>query len=198
MGDQKPIATDSDIREALRGWLNTRPRGISNSLVVEELGICQGTARIDMAIVDSRFEGFEIKSDRDSLRRLEHQIQIYSKVLDRATIVVGQRHLENARDAVPEWWGILLYENDGGSLRFEEVRKPKRNKCLDPRAIVEFLWYSEAIEFLEQKSVARGVRGKPRRIVWDRVCQYFKTQEIANKVRAQLRARKGITVAATP
>ena len=197
MGETKSPATDSDIRDALRGWLKAKQSG-SSFLLVEELGIRQGIARIDMAVVNSRFEGFEIKSDRDSLRRLEHQIKMYSSVLDRATIVVSRRHLENARQSVPEWWGILLYDNDGSAWRLKEVRKSKRNKFVDPRALVELLWYSEAIDFLEERSLARGVRGKPRQQVWDRVCQYCKTKEIADRVRAQLRARKGIIAAVSP
>ena len=198
MGDQAPKADDSEIRQALREWLSKRLGDSSSCLLLEELGICQGTARIDVAVVDSHFEGFEIKSDRDSLRRLRHQIELYSKVLDRATIVVGRRHLETAKESVPEWWGILQYENDRKPLRIKVIRRPKRNKSVDSRALVEMLWYNEAIEFLQEISAARGVRGKPRRIVWDRVCEYFDTQEIAEKVRVQLRARKGVTAVAIP
>ena len=197
MNDQKPIASDSDIREALRRWLSTNLEDTSTSLVVEELGICQGAARIDLAVVSSCFEGFEIKSDRDSFRRLRHQIRLYSRILDRATIVVGRRHLDAAKEIVPEWWGILLFDGDCSPSRIKVIRRAKRNRSVDPGALVELLWYSEAIELLEDVSAARGVRGKPRRVVWDRVCQYFNTNEIATKVRAQIRARKGTTDAAT-
>ena len=198
MGDHKPIASDSDIRGALRRWLSTNLKDHPTSLVVEELGICQGTTRIDMAVVSSCFEGFEIKSDRDSFRRLRHQIELYSKVLDQATIVVGRRHLDAAKEIVPEWWGILLFDEDCNSLGIKVIRRPKRNRFVDPRALVELLWYDEAIELLDDVSAARGVRGKPRRVVWDRVCEYFKTKEIATKVRAQIIARKGIAAAAAP
>ena len=55
--------------------------------------------------------------------------------------------------------------------------------------MVELLWFNDAIALLEERNVARGVRGKPRRIVWDRVCEHFNVDEIAAAVRAQLKAR---------
>ena len=198
MAVRKEIASEADIRNALREWVSNKRKHGSAIALVEELGICQGKARIDLAVVDSHFEGFEIKSSRDSLRRLHHQVEQYSKVLDRATVVVGKRHVEAAKETVPEWWGILVVDDDRTPLRIKSIRTPKRNKSVDPRALVELLWYSEAMVLLEKISAARGVRGKPRRVVWDRVCEYFKTSEIAAVVRKQLQARKGIKAAATP
>ena len=68
--------------------------------MVDELGVCRGQVRIDVAVVNGRFHGYEIKSDRDSLRRLDGQVDLYSKVLDRATIVVGDRHFTEALNTV--------------------------------------------------------------------------------------------------
>lgn len=149
-----------------------------------------------MAVVNSSFEGYEIKSDRDSLRRLERQVALYSKVLDRATIVVGERHLSSSLDMVPDWWGVLLYKSGSKASTIESVRPPKDNVCLDSRALVELLWYSQAIGVLEERSAARGVRRKPRRVVWDRVCEIFETHEIAAKVRDGIKARKRLIAAA--
>ena len=192
MDNQKPLAGDPDIRQVLRDWLSVKIGDSSDSLLLEEIGICQGTGRIDMVVVNSNLEGFEIKSDRDSLRRLKCQVELYSKVLDRATIVVTERHLATSEEIVPNWWGILLFEDNGRRPRIKVIRNPKKNVSVDARALVELLWYDEAIAFLDERFVARGVRGKPRRLVWDRVCEFFKTHEIAAKVRDQLKARNGI------
>jgi hypothetical protein len=35
----------------------------------------------------------------------------------------------------------------------------------------------------------RGARGKPRELVWDRVCEHFDVTEIAAAVRERLKAR---------
>ena len=196
MDNRKPLSSDSDIRQALRHRLFSRHTNSADFLLIEELGICRGSARIDMLVVNSSLEGYEIKSDRDSLHRLEHQVELYSKVLDRATIVVGERHLTSVLEIVPDWWGVLLFTRGPRTSRIKLIRRPKKNVYVDSRALVELLWHNEAIAFLEERSAARGVRGKPRKVVWDRVCHFFKTREIAARVRTQLRVRKGITDAA--
>ncbi len=180
---------DAEIRQALRSWLRIKHATESDTVVIDELGVCRGQVRIDVAVVNGRFHGYEIKSDRDSLRRLDGQVDMYSRVLDRATIVVGDRHLTETLNAVPRWWGVLRFEPGPKEPRFKAVRRGRNNPRRDPRSLVELLWLDDAITLLTRRNVARGVRGKPRRIVWDRVCEYFEVDEIAASVRAQLKAR---------
>ena len=165
----------------------------SDTLLLEEFGICRGLGRIDMVVVNTSLEGYEIKSDRDDMRRIERQVELYSKVLDRATVVVGERHLSSIFDIVPGWWGVLYF---GSGPRIESLRHSKKNRSVDARALVELMWYDEAIGVLEERSAARGVRGKPRSIVWDRVCETLAPQEIAAKVRERIKARNRIITAA--
>lgn len=99
MSTQRPPA-DVDIRPVLRRSLLASTAG-EGSVVVEELGLCRGRVRVDLAVVNGSLHGYEIKSDRDSLDRLAGQADVYSKVLDQVTLVVGERHLAHAMDRVP-------------------------------------------------------------------------------------------------
>ena len=180
---------DAEIRRALLSLLAVKHAGEADTVVIEELALCHGQVRIDLMVVNSLLHGYEIKSNRDSLRRLDGQVDLYSKVLDRATIVVGNRHLLETLNRVPRWWGVLLVESGTKPPRFKTMRRGRNNPRRDPRSLVELLWLDDAIALLAQRDAARGVRGKPRRIVWDRVCDHFKVHEIAATVRAQLRAR---------
>ena len=87
----KDRISDLDIRPALYTMLRQSHAGEAQTVFIQELGICQGLARIDIAVVNKVLHGYEIKSDRDSLRRLPSQVEMYSKVVDKATIVVGYR-----------------------------------------------------------------------------------------------------------
>lgn len=196
MNRQELISGAPEIRQALRLRLSRQHTKQSDTVFIEELGICRGQGRIDLAVVNSSFDGYEVKSDRDSLRRLGNQVELYNKVVDRATIVVGHRRLTAVLDIVPDWWGVLIFHGSPESLRIEIKRRSKKNPGIDARSLVELLWLDEAIAFLEERSVARGIRGKPRRMVWDRVCENFELHEIAAKVRIQLKARRGIQVSA--
>ena len=179
---------DQDIRPLLRSHLRDNA-GRADFVMLEELGVCRGRVRIDIAVVNGSFCGYEIKSDRDSLRRLAEQVQFYDKVLDRATLVVGKRHLDEASRIIPEWWGILCIDPAAGARRFRSLRAGTWNPGRDPRALVEFLWLENAVALLEAQGAARGIRGKPRRVVWDRICENFQIDEIAAAVREHLKAR---------
>lgn len=184
--------SDADVRPALRAHLRASYLHDPSTVVVEELGLCRGQVRVDLAVVNGILHGYEIKSDRDSLRRLRGQVDFYGRVLDRATLVVGARHQYEVLDLIPEWWGVLLAQPERRGFGFKTVRRGQRNPARDARALVELLWLDDALALLEERDAARGVRGKPRRIVWDRVCEHFKVEEIAAAVRTHLKARAAI------
>ncbi len=157
--------------------------------MLEELGLCRGQVRIDLAVVNGLLHGFEIKSDRDSLRRLRLQAEVYSRVFERMTLVVAARHLTGAMELVPPWWGVLRIEQRLTGPRFCTVRRGRRNPARDPRTLVELLWRDEALELLDSRGAARGARAKPRSLVWDRLCEVLDLNEIAATVCVSLKAR---------
>jgi hypothetical protein len=183
-----PDLDDTAIRPALRQWLVRKHRGSDDTVLLEELGLCRGRVRLDMAVVNGRIHGYEIKSDRDSLRRLSAQATIYGKVLDRATLVVGDRFKDDL-DLLPTWWGLVHVRTAPDGLRFRQLRRARPNPSTDSRALVELLWADQALAFLDLRNAARGVRGKPRRFIWDRICETFSAAEIASAVRSALKTR---------
>lgn len=187
---RSPLA-DADIRPALRTRLLSRHATEPETVILDELGVCRGQVRVDVAVVNGIVHGYEIKSDRDSLRRLAAQADLYGRVLDRATLVVGQRHLEEAFEVVPAWWGVLRVESTATGARLVRQRHGALNHMRDPRALVEFLWLEDALALLERQNAARGVRGKSRRFIWDRICERIEIDEIAAAVRSHLKARAG-------
>ncbi len=186
----RPSLTDLDIRVALRPRVLQPHLGDPDTVLIEELGVCRGLARVDLAVVNGTIEGYEIKSDRDSLRRLEGQVDLFSKVLDRAVLVASPRHLDEALNIVPAWWGVLRVQGDlDGAVNFKVVRRGRKNRSREARALVELLWMDEAVALLERHGHARGVRGKPRAQVWDRICDTLDIELIAAEVRESLKAR---------
>ena len=41
---------------------------------------------------------------------------------------------------------------------------------------------------LEQRDALRGLRGKPRAVLWDRICEMLSIDEVAASVRRHLKA----------
>jgi hypothetical protein len=156
---------------------------------LEEVGLCRGQVFVDVAVVNGSIHGYEIKSDRDSLRRLAGQVAMYGRVLDRASLVVGPKHVVHAVDVVPPWWEIQVAEAPTSGLRLKRVRAGRKNPARDVRALVELLWLDASLGLLAQRGGLRGYRGRPRRQIWDRLCEVYGVDEIADAVRKQLKAR---------
>ncbi len=115
---------DSDLRTALLRRLTRRHSRDAEALILQELGLRHGAARVDVAVVNGLLHGYELKSDSDSLGRLARQALVYGSVLDLVTLVVGQRHVEEAFSMVPAWWGVQVAEmGPRGGVLFSSVRK---------------------------------------------------------------------------
>lgn len=168
------------------------------TVLVEELGLLRHQARVDVAAVNGALHGYEIKSDLDSLRRLTSQMEIYSRVLDRCTVVTGPRLLADALSAVPVWWGVALVSGEGSYRRLRSIRDAAENPDLEVRAQAELLWRDEALQLLDAHGAARGFRSKPREFVWDRLCEVCPAATVRQAVREHLRARSSRRVAPRP
>ena len=180
---------DIDVRRVLAAEVQKHFRGASDTLIIHELGLCSGIVRVDLAVVNGRLHGFEIKSDSDTLKRLPSQSEIYSAVFDRMTIVVGLHHLQSAQTMVPGWWGIIKAE-PGDPVSLVEVRPAQANPSPKPIAMARLLWRDEAVALLERSGYAKGIKSKPREVVYQRLVEAFPLDELRHFVREQLKARE--------
>lgn len=181
---------DVDVRSALRATVLARHVRDPDTLVIDELGLESGVVRVDIAVVNGRIHGYEIKSDADTLERLPAQVEGYGRVLDRVTLVVGSRHAEAAQRLVPKWWGVYIaHEDDGGQVRFRVARRERANPGLDLHAVAALLWRDEALALLETRGRARGLRSKPRRDLYRALVDSVHSSELRRCVREALRSR---------
>ena len=182
---------DSKIRAAIYQKLFRHYAKNANILILEEVGLRHGAARVDLLIVKDHLHGYELKSDKDSLSRLWNQIPIYSSVLDRVTLVVGYRLADKAMRMVPEWWGVKLARlGKRGGIHFHDARSPKNNPGLERTAVVKLLWRNQALEVLSELGVQTGFRSKTRKEIYSRLAESADLDLIRMKVRHYLRQRK--------
>jgi hypothetical protein len=175
--------TDALIRSALLERLSHQYPS-TKYRIVPELGLWHGAARIDVAVVNGISHGFEIKSDRDTLSRLDTQMRAYNSIFDKVTLIVGRTHLVQAFQAIPEWWGIetVGIAADGSSVIFNEIREAYDNPRSDVTSIVRLLWRNEALDMLEKIGKADGVRSKPRDAVYQRLIASFEVTALKEHV----------------
>lgn len=183
---------DSIIRKALKiKLLKENHKNHPETIIVDELGLKHGAARVDLAVVNGMLHGYELKSDLDTLLRLPKQMQIYNLVLDKITLVVGKDHLHEAINIIPNWWGILIAKSVDsiGNIKFCEIRPPEDNPSPDITSIAKLLWRDEALNILEQLDQASGIRSKPRNVIYKRLVMVLPPKDLKARVRKCLSTR---------
>lgn len=160
-----------------------------DTLIVDELGLCQGTARVDVAVVNGSVHGYEIKSAHDTLARLPGQAEVYGRTLDYVTIIVAVNHARVIAGTVPHWWGIWSAEEGKAGVRLKQIRRARRNPSIQPLAIAQLLWRNEVLHALAQRGLAEGVRSKPRAVLWRRLADSLSLRELRCVVREHLKNR---------
>lgn len=89
--------------------------------------------RADMALFSGiEMHGFEIKSDLDSLARLDRQVEHYGRFFERLTIVTGH-HWGEVSARTPPWVGVLMAtQNENGEFCWLRARAGGRSPHTDP------------------------------------------------------------------
>lgn len=182
---------DRDVRQALHRKVLGEHHGDPDTLVLDELGLRHGACRVDVAVVNGEVHGFEIKSDADTLERLPAQVALYGAVLDKATLVVGERHLAAALAQLPAWWGVrVAAAGPRGAVHFRTERQPRRNQHLDPVAVAELLWRPEVVDLLRDLGTSEPVLRKPRAVLYRHLAEAVELDELRRLTRLRLKARE--------
>ena len=183
---------DIHIRAALKKELSVKYLGDPEALIIDEFGIGNGITRVEVVVISTFLHGFEIKSDYDNLKRLPDQVRLSSSALDHATLVVGSRHIYEAIQVIPYWWGVILVEKGKkDDVNFIDIRKSSSNPSLDKSAIIKLLWRNEALDLLEDTGFADGYHSKPRAVIYERLAETADIDWLRSKIHQQLVSRVG-------
>ncbi len=175
---------DMMIRVVLKEVLALRHSKDKKVRIIEELGVHHGNARVDIAVVNGIMHGYEIKSDLDTLLRLPEQIEVYNSVFDKMTLIVGKSHLYEAIKIIPDWWGVVVAKADkDGVVTFNTIREEETNENQNKLSIAKLLWREEALRILEDIDEAKGLRSKPRDLIYSKLSTVLDQETLGKKVR---------------
>jgi hypothetical protein len=111
-----------------------------------------GDCKADLAILNGTATVYEIKSERDSLSRLERQVAAYTKVFAKVYVIAAENHVSGVKASVPEDVGVLRLNS---RHRIETVREAvDRTERTSPAAIFDSIRTLEARLILESRGVS--------------------------------------------
>jgi hypothetical protein len=180
--------SDRHIRAALKRLLRAEHRR-SRTRIVDEFNLGRA-AQVDVAVINSHLAGYEIKSARDSLRRLERQATVYDRTLTKVTLVCTPTHLERATALASPWWGVYVVVPEGSDgLLLTMVRAAQPNPYVDPRSLAGLLWRGELVNCLRGLGSRGNAIQEPRPLLAARLAEALPLQHLVPMVCATLRAR---------
>lgn len=158
------MTRDKDIREPLFDFLECKYGRIR---ILEELMMGRSRADVVMVTTNSIF-GIEIKSDADTYARLGRQVRDYDKYYDYNIVVVGARHAYHIEEHVPDYWGIVVADEENDNLDFYMLREPKNNPKVTWKKKLTFLWRPELVTIQELNKMPK-YREKSKSFVVDKI-----------------------------
>jgi len=111
-----------------------------------------GDCKADVAILNGTATVYEVKSERDSLARLDRQIAAYSTVFAKVYVIASESHIDAVLETVPDAVGVLCLNgrHQISTLR-DAVDQPERTS---PEAIFDSIRTGEALMILSSLGIS--------------------------------------------
>lgn len=111
------------------------------------------SSRADLCKINNNSFVFEIKTDLDTLDRLDKQLFDYSSVFEYVYVVCSEKNLSKIVDSISENVGIYCYrKNKKGNYTFSLHRKAALSPYLSSEAQIEMLTSNERNKLSKQLS----------------------------------------------
>jgi len=183
---------DPVIRSAFHCSILKPAHNDRNTLVIDELGLKNGIVRADIAVLNGKLVGYEIKGEKDSLTRLLPQVAAYSEVFENSYIIAAEKHLAKVEHHVPEWWGIYAISPDEhGAPCFAIKRKAEANPARNNFGIAQLLWKAEVSDILAGNYGVKIKQSYTRQHLYQMLAEACDTVNLASIVLKYLKQREG-------
>lgn len=181
--------TEQFLRNLVKSEVPRLVRSRSRALLVEEMGVCLGRARVDLAVIADRLIGIEIKGPKDDVTRLPHQAIAYSKCFDRVVLLVDESLVNKARILIPAWWGVVVATHENQEFGYHFERRPRPNPDLDIEALLSLLWREE-IDAITQDLLGRATKPRAtKRAIRAQLCEQVDASVLRHASLNKLRDR---------
>lgn len=87
--------SEADLKAVVINALRSELEGSPHAAIANEFRLGSTPVRVDLAALGKNFIGIEIKSSKDTLKRLPHQMVAYASYFDRVILAVADIHLPN-------------------------------------------------------------------------------------------------------
>lgn len=140
-------------KASLLNFLRENNRLTREHAVTTELILDKHSVRADVVLCSSDgLHCFEIKTQRDTLARLDNQVATYATHSDSVTVVAATKHINAVLSRVPDYVGVFELLSFSG---IRVVREASASPVQDPDAMLSILPVGEIV-------IRLGIKGRLR------------------------------------
>ncbi|SJZ63677.1 hypothetical protein SAMN02745127_00723 [Oceanospirillum multiglobuliferum] len=110
-----------------------------------------GGCKADIVILNGTATVYEIKSERDSLARLENQVANYKRVFAKVNVISNEGHIDGILETVPEDVGVMCLTKRYQIKTIREAKSCPERIC--PSTVFDSLRITESTSILESLGV---------------------------------------------
>ena len=111
--------------------------GTRNSVYFNEFRV--GNSIADMVMFNGKSKAFEIKTEYDTPRRLDKQMDDYKRFFDKCYIIVPEDKVDEYRDILESTTGIIAMSRNNGRIILKEIRHAEQNERFEFEALMSCL-----------------------------------------------------------
>lgn len=111
--------------------------GTRNSVYFNEFRV--GNSIADMVMFNGESRAFEIKTEYDTPRRLDKQMDDYKRFFDKCYIIVPEDKVDEYRDILESTTGIIAMSRNNGRIILKEIRHAEQNERFEFEALMSCL-----------------------------------------------------------
>ncbi len=114
-----------------------------------------GVKVVDVVVSNGHSVAFEIKSEIDTIKRLDGQVKGYSEVFDYVYLVYWKDKFNIVDINLPDNIGIIIaqWDDKKTKIKFDILKNAKVNRIANQRKIASLLWKDELFYFLNKKNI---------------------------------------------
>lgn len=142
----RPLS-EREIKLAVISHLEKRS-ALQDGVVINELPVANWSRRADLAVANGKLQAFEIKSDFDTLRRLDGQIALFATRFDKVVLVTTSRFISSALERLPQFVEIWEAARRGSEVALRVVRRGQVREVKSRHILSSYLQKSEVASFL--------------------------------------------------
>lgn len=155
-------------------WLLKKGYLKKDAVLINELPVSNFSRRADLVVANGKLHAFEIKSDVDSISRLEGQIETYLEYFDKVTLICSGKFTQKAIHLLPREVEIIEFNATAGKPRLTIKRRGKIIPIESPEHYLSFVDKKHLLKAAKQKHLACHA-GENRQMLYQKLSTQPKT-----------------------